>query len=204
MLEAPSKALLLELRQERELVAEAHGLLEQQRELIAREIMTTLEQLHDLYEQLQNIFPLARNSIRSAILRHGLDELSTFEFASPLVNPGWRTKRKYGTLLLDAAQAQPQTPPPAIQGGWEISVELEQSNRDFHYLLGILLALAPLQNNIERLIKAFHRTQRKANALENIVRPEMDEQLRQVQDILEELEREDFGRIKFLKRRTFT
>ena len=62
--------------------------------------------------------------------------------------------------------------------------------------------LAEIENSIYRLAQAIKKAQKRANALKNIVIPGFDETIRVITEALEEKEREEFVRLKVIKRRT--
>ena len=57
-----------------------------------------------------------------------------------------------------------------------------------------------METSIYRLAQAIKKTQKRANALQNIVIPGFDETIRFITDALEEKEREEFVRLKVIKR----
>ena len=59
-----------------------------------------------------------------------------------------------------------------------------------------------METSIYRLAQAIKKAQKRANALENIVIPGLDETIRFITDALEEKEREEFARLKVIKRVT--
>ena len=62
--------------------------------------------------------------------------------------------------------------------------------------------LAEVETSIYRLADAIKKTQKRANALQNIVIPGLDGTIRFITDALEEKEREEFARLKVIKRVT--
>ena len=63
--------------------------------------------------------------------------------------------------------------------------------------------LAEVENSVYRLTDAIKKTQKRANALKNIVIPRYDEIIKFISDALEEKEREEFTRLKVIKNRNF-
>ena len=57
-----------------------------------------------------------------------------------------------------------------------------------------------METSIYRLADAIRKTQKRANALQNIVIPGFDTTIRVITDALEEKEREEFVRLKVIKR----
>lgn len=59
--------------------------------------------------------------------------------------------------------------------------------------------LAEVENSVYRLANAIRKTQRRANALENIVIPRYEETAKFITDALEEKDREEFSRLKVIR-----
>ena len=59
--------------------------------------------------------------------------------------------------------------------------------------------LAEVENSIYRLSAAIRKTQRRANALQNIIIPRNQAIVKYISDSLEEKEREEFSRLKVIK-----
>ena len=60
--------------------------------------------------------------------------------------------------------------------------------------------LASIDNSVYRLAVAIKKTQRRANMLENVNIPKFEENIRFISGVLEEREREEFTRLKVIKR----
>ncbi|NLL75325.1 MAG: V-type ATP synthase subunit D [Erysipelothrix sp.] len=61
--------------------------------------------------------------------------------------------------------------------------------------------LAELDNGMFRLAKAIEKSRKRANALNEIVIPDLEVKIKLINDALEEKEREEFIRMKMVKRR---
>ena len=59
--------------------------------------------------------------------------------------------------------------------------------------------LAEVENSIYKLASAIKKTQKRANALENIIIPNYQNLSKQIVSVLEEKEREEFTRMKVIK-----
>ena len=71
----------------------------------------------------------------------------------------------------------------------------------FNKVKEITVRLAEVENSIFRLANAIKKTQKRANALKNIMIPRFREQVSFITNALEEKEREEFSRQKVIKRR---
>ncbi len=85
-----------------------------------------------------------------------------------------------------------QAPPTAVNP----SPEARHCRRCFAKLPPIALELAVIDGNLERLRDEYIRTARRARALEDVLLPEIDQDLRSIDTALEELEREEAVRVR--------
>ena len=89
----------------------------------------------------------------------------------------------------------------------DIPYSMERTNSSFDnaYLCfnrvkAITVRLAEIENSIYRLAVSIKRTQKRANALKNIMIPRFRENVRYISNALEEKEREEFSRQKVIKK----
>ena len=64
----------------------------------------------------------------------------------------------------------------------------------------LTVRLAQIENSVYRLADAVKKTQKRSNALNNIMIPRLSETVKYITDALDEKEREDFSRLKVTKR----
>ena len=60
--------------------------------------------------------------------------------------------------------------------------------------------LAEIENSVYRLADAIKKTQKRANALKNIMIPRFEKTVKFITDALDEKDREEFSRLKVIKR----
>jgi len=66
----------------------------------------------------------------------------------------------------------------------------------------LLYELAEIEASVYKLATEIKRTQKRANALQNIQIPKYESMVKNISEVLEEKEREDFFRLKVLKKKT--
>jgi V/A-type H+-transporting ATPase subunit D len=71
----------------------------------------------------------------------------------------------------------------------------------FQHARDLTVKLAEIDNSVYSLANAIRRTQKRANALENVVIPDLEENIKFIAEVLEEREREEFVRMKVIKAR---
>jgi V/A-type H+-transporting ATPase subunit D len=188
---------MLELGDERRVVAEAYEFLDEKRLLLAAELLRQLERYETLLDDIETLGRSARQQLVAAVQRHGLQELSVYP-ATPLAGAGIDLQQRnvMGVTLLDSrlvtSHIGPRPPPVASQP----SPEAEQCRAAFASLLPRLVTLAGISGNLYRLLSEYRRTERRALALENVVLPEIEQALAKMAGYLEEMELEDAIRVR--------
>ena len=190
--QAPTRAALLALKDERTVVTEAYNFLDEKRLLLAAELLRQLDRYQQLLASTESQADTARHALASAIARHGLQGISVYPAAHL---DGYRlTTRKrnfMGVTLLETDQYIPprENAIPAMASN--PSSEAEACRTAFQEILQQGATLAELSGNIHRLLREYRLTERRARALENIILPEIDQALGVMSVHLEEMELED-------------
>ena len=70
----------------------------------------------------------------------------------------------------------------------------------FNRVKELTAELAEVENSVYRLADNVKKTQKRANALKNIMIPRFEETVKFITDALEEKDREEFSRLKVIKR----
>ena len=78
---------------------------------------------------------------------------------------------------------------------------MDEAYRAFTALKPLIAELAETETAVYRLAVSIKKSQKRANALENVVIPGLDEDIRRISEVLEEREREEFVRMKVIKAR---
>lgn len=200
--EAPSKTELLERRVERELVREGKAVLEERRDLLAHFMLDQIQHTEQLVKQRNRIFVQARQCLRRATMRHGMNGIRRFAIGETnLPRPQWKIENRLGTAWLMSAAAISTPSPRELGDGVDVSLELDITVSAFQQLLMKLLQLAEAENNLLRLTNAFRRTQRRVNALDHVILPEITEAIRHMEETMDEMERDDLVRSLLIKRK---
>ena len=77
---------------------------------------------------------------------------------------------------------------------------LDQALAKFDEVKKRTVKLCEIENSVYRLAQGIKKTQKRANALKNIVIPRFETSIKYISDVLEEKEREEFSRLKVIKR----
>ena len=93
-----------------------------------------------------------------------------------------------------------ESEPIRIQYGIETSSStIDEAFIQFNKVKKLTIELAEIDNSVYRLANAIRTTQKRANALRNVVIPNLESTIKRIGEELEEKEREEFSRLKVIK-----
>jgi V/A-type H+/Na+-transporting ATPase subunit D len=193
----PSRAALLELRDEREVMQAGQAFLDEKRTLIAATLVRMLQRHRNLRQRFRSTFLEAVEALRTALARHGLESLQAYPREPlPVAALMLQPSELLGVSLLEA-ELKVETAGDAGERDDGIrSTQAERCRRRFVELLPVLVELAALESNLRRLYEEYRKTERRASALEDVLIPELDEQLHGLEELLEAQEIEEAVRVR--------
>jgi V/A-type H+-transporting ATPase subunit D len=192
-----TRAAVLALREERGVVEEAYEFLDEKRLVLAAEILRQLQRYETLIDALNRLAGRAAQQLSEALRRHGLEELAVYP-ACPRAQ--WRLEQRQrnfmGVMLVDTrldTAGEPVVPAAASFP----SRAAELCREHFQALAERNGELAGVAGNLYRLMAEYRLTERRARALENIILPEIEQGLKDMDTHLEEMELEDAIRVRW-------
>jgi V/A-type H+/Na+-transporting ATPase subunit D len=185
----------LELKDEQRLVKEGYELLDEKRIRLVAEIRDQLGRLRLRQIEVRKAQETAKSALRAALSRHGIDELSVYPILSAVDGElEFARTRLFGLEILEAAW-HIAAPHPAQQPV-NPSPEARDCARDYRALLEPLVMSAACSLNLRRLMREYVRTERRARAIENVLLPEIERNLKYVDEQLELLDQEEIARVR--------
>jgi V/A-type H+-transporting ATPase subunit D len=192
----PTRSVHLELRDERRMVREGYGFLDEKRIMLASEILVQLRQYDAGFRRYSDCQAEAAAALAAAAARHGLDGLSVY----PMRDLAEATLEIKNRRFLGVAQITAKwndTAAAATYSPLNPSREARHCADLFARLLGHAAELAAIAGNLRRLAAEYGRTERRARALENVVLPEIDESVRFIGEQLDAFEQEEAIRVRY-------
>jgi V/A-type H+-transporting ATPase subunit D len=197
--QAPTRAAILALREERVVVGEAYDFLDEKRLLLAAELLRQLEAYARLAARIEALAQSAGRRLAAAVGHHGLEGLGVYPAAALAGARLGMTRRNFmGVTLVETALAAAE--PAARRAPANPSPEAAQCREAFTELLQQAALLAGVSGNLYRLQAEYRLTERRARALENVILPEIEQALRVMGTHLEELDFEDAVRVRLQAR----
>jgi len=186
---SPTRAVVLELKDEQRAMHEGYVFLDEKCLLLAGEILRELARHTTFDRAFAAAHDAAIAALQGALARHGLDELQVYPAPDQSAATIDRAARSImGVRLQDAVwEAADAIAPPAVAP----SPEAEACRRAFLALVAAAVPLAAVSGNLERLSFEYRRSVRRARALQDVLLPELDDEVYGIETRLEELEQED-------------
>jgi V/A-type H+/Na+-transporting ATPase subunit D len=185
----PTRSVVLEQKDERRAMHEGYVFLDEKCLLLAGEMLRELAHYTALQREFVAAWDAAVAALQAAVARHGLEGLQVYPPADLADARVQRTPRALmGVRLQDAELIAGAAPGPAAI---DRSPEGEACRRAFGALLGRTAPLAAVAGNLERLQLEYRRAVRRARALQDVLLPELDRSIGEIETRLEELEQED-------------
>ena len=192
----PTRITLLELGDERRMVREGYELLDEKRMLLASEILAGLRRYRGLREDWLGQLASARAALAAAVRRHGYGSLGVHPadrgaFRAVHLEP----RSLLGLTLVGARLELAEDAGPEFRAA-ESSPEAHRCAEAFRELVHIAAAMAGLAASLRIMARDYVRTERRARALENVILPEIDSDIRFVDTQLEAIDQEESIRVR--------
>jgi V/A-type H+-transporting ATPase subunit D len=186
---SPTRAVVLELKDEQRAMHEGYVFLDEKCLLLAGEILRELARYATFDRAFMAAHAAAMAALQDALARHGLDQLQVYPAPDQSAATIGRIARSImGVRLQDATwEAADPIAPPAVAP----SPEAEACRRAYLALVAAAVPLAAVSGNLERLSFEYRRSVRRARALQDVLLPELDDEVYGIETRLEELEQED-------------
>ena len=193
-----SRSAFLEMRDEQRLVNDGYEFLDEKRILLAAELLRQRDAWREANAVFEQRWREATKALPEAVADQGLEGL--------LVHPRYTldaarlevSERPYvGQVMLEASMATGDTG--LAREPVRPSPEVRRCADAFRALLEAAAPLAAIIANLERLMREYRRTERRVRALENVVLPEIRQDLAAMEEHLDLNEQEEVIRVRSLR-----
>lgn len=197
---APTQGNLAQLTHALKMARTGHGLLEQKRQILMMELVGFIDSARKLQEDVSRVFDEAYGALQRANISLGIDIVEDLSESIPLTTD--ITVRLHSVIGVEIPDIDPLDaaayPSYSFQGS---SAAMDAAYLKFRRVLSLLAQLAEVETSVYRLAVQIRKTHRRVNALEKIVIPTAQEDIRFISGVLEEGEREDFVRMKIARKK---
>ena len=195
----PTKGNLILAKNSLALARQGYELMDKKRNILIREMMDLIDKASDIQSQIDTTFRTAYAALQKANVRLGIHVVDEISHSVPVENSiRIKTRSIMGTEIpLVESDESPSMPTYAYYG---TSQALDEAKAAFDKVKQLTIQLSMIENSAYRLATNIKKTQKRATALKNITIPTYEVLTKSIQEALEEKEREEFTRLKVIKR----
>ena len=200
--EFPTKGNLMLAKNSLMLARQGYDLMDKKRNILLKELMGLIDEAKDIQEEIDATFTKAYACLQRANIEHGISKVQELAFTVPIEDSlKMQTRSIMGTEipLVEYTPAQDEKPPYAF---YSTSDSLDEARIAFERVKELTANLATVETSAYRLAESIKKTQKRANALKNITIPSYQVLVKDISNALEEKDREEFTRLKVIKRST--
>ena len=155
--------------------------------------MGLIDEAKDIQEEIDKTFTYAYQCLQRANIEHGISTVEELAYTVPI-----ETRSIMGTEIPKVKYEKENTRPTYAFSTSRESIDIARDA--FCRVKELTLKLSEVENAAYRLASSIKKTQKRANALKNITIPMYDNLVYTITNALEEKEREEFTRLKVIKR----
>lgn len=196
----PTKGNLILAKNALALSREGYELMDKKRNILIRELMELIAEASELQEQIDTTFTNAYRALQRANIQMGIHEVEEIALCVP-VEHSIRIKRRsvMGTEIPKVEYEKGERKP--AYSFYHTKLSLDEACQQFEQVKELTIRLAEIENSAYRLAYHIKKTQKRANALSHITIPKYERLEKEIQEYLEEKEREEFTRLKVMKKK---
>lgn len=193
----PTKGNLMRLNARMKLATKGYELMDRKRNILVREMMSILNEVKELRKNITTKFKTAYKALQDANITLGI--VSDIAKSIP-VNDGLSIKYR-SVMGVEIPKVSHEAEHIRLTYGFgATNTKFDYAYKTLLELRTMIVTLAEIDNATYRLANAIRKTRKRANALNQIVLPQLTSDIKFIKDTLEEREREAFSRQKMIKK----
>ncbi|MEW9123655.1 MAG: V-type ATP synthase subunit D [Thermotaleaceae bacterium] len=197
---APTKSNLIKAQNALAFSQKGFELLDKKRNVLIREMMGMMERAKELQERVATTFREAYEALQMVNITMGIHSVEELAISIPKATEYEILQKSVMGVEIPSVRYQ-KTNLQTQYGFFRTNPALDIAYVKFKEVKYLIYELAEVENSVYKLAVEVKKTQKRANGLENIQIPKYKEQVKYIQEVLEEKEREDFFRLKRIKKK---
>ena len=195
---SPTKGNLINLKRTLKLSKLGFELMDKKRNILIQEMMPLIEVVKTVRKEVEHTFKTAYKALEKANISIGNLE----EFAENIKIEQNIVVEYKSVMGLEIPKVNlKQIPFKRNYRTFKTNSSFDLALISFLKVKEVVIVLAEIENSAYLLAKEIKKTKIRANALENIVIPNIKKNIKYITDAIEEKEREEFSRLKIIKKK---
>ena len=196
--EFPTKGNLMLAKNSLALARQGYDLRDKKRNVLLKELMALIDEAKEIQEQIDSTFTRAYACLQRANIEHGISKVQQLAFTVPIEESiRIQTRSIMGTEIPHVKYDEKENN--LTYSFSTTSESIDIAREAFREVKDLTIKLSMVENSAYRLASNIKKTQKRANALKNITIPMYTNLVHNINNALEEKEREEFTRLKVIK-----
>ncbi len=196
----PTKSNLINLKKTIALSKQGQELLEKKKYILMKEKEKYIAKKKQIEEAFKEQYQKAFYMLQNANVDIGINKVSNIAYNIDIDD---KLDIKYKTVMgveIPIVAYEQSEKPNLTFGLLGTTISLDEAIVEFQKLKKILIDLAEIEVTIKRLDDATLKVQKRSNSLKDIIVPNYERQEKRIQETLDERDREEFTRMKMIKK----
>ena len=196
--EFPTKGNLMLAKNSLAFARQGYDLMDKKRNVLLKELMALIDEAKEIQEQIDSTFTKAYACLQRANIEHGISKVQQLAFTVPIEESiRIQTRSIMGTEIPHVKYDEKENN--LTYSFSTTSESIDIAREAFREVKDLTIKLSMVENSAYRLASNIKKTQKRANALKNITIPMYTNLVHNINNALEEKEREEFTRLKVIK-----
>ncbi|MEM1620041.1 MAG: V-type ATP synthase subunit D [Fervidicoccaceae archaeon] len=196
----PTKINLIRLRREERGIKRIRKVLEEKRSALVLYVRTMIEEYERLYREVYESLTRAYDVYGSALIRTGYERARELAAAVPPTLSVVVQERMAFAVRVPVLRLAEEAPE-SLSEVLDVPPALVEAVASLREALASYVKLVEREYALRRLIEELKKTQRLINAIDNVVMPSIQKAIKHIGLVLSERSREEFIRLKLMKRK---
>ena len=193
---SPTKGNLMAAKNSMKLAVNGYDLMDRKRNILVREMMGLIDRANALRDRIDTTYRRAYEALQHANVTLGICE--SLAKSIPVETGLSVSVRSVMGVEIPTVRLEERELRPCYDFS-STNAAFDEAYLKFHQVKQLTAELAEVENSVYRLAVAIKKTQSRANALKNIILPDLAQTIKTISSALEEKEREEFSRLKVIK-----
>lgn len=196
----PTKSNLLKIKEDLKLSKMGYNLIDKKRNVLIKEMMQQIEKAKEIQNDVVVLFEKAYLVLQQANITMGVMNVKDISLSIDKLEKFEISYKSIMGLDIPSVKYEHEVIRPHY-GMYMTSPSIDEAIKIFHKIKRLVYRLAETENVVYKLSIEIKKNQKRANALEKIQIPTLEETDKYISEVLEEKEREDFYRLKKIKKK---
>jgi V/A-type H+-transporting ATPase subunit D len=196
----PTKGNLIATKKSHKLSKLGFELLDKKRVILINELMKYLSKAQDIRKNVDELFKDAYTSLQKANIIMGISNIDSCAKSTPIDNGLIKSEKSIMGIAVPVIKFDKNQKNIPSYGLFGTDDALDDAFCKFNDIKVKLLELSEIENTVFKLAYGISKVSKRANALQNVMIPKFENRIKTISDVLEEKEREEFSRLKLLKK----